>query len=48
MRARPWVWLETHIAGLLAVDSRLSRALTPKQDESTGMRDLAEALRSNQ
>lgn len=29
LRARPWRWLKTRIAGLASCDSRLSRAMTP-------------------
>lgn len=32
MRSRSWRWLETRIAGLLAADTRLSRALAPEPE----------------
>lgn len=33
MRRRPWTWLETHIQGLLAADTRLARALSPEPEQ---------------
>jgi hypothetical protein len=32
MGARSWRWLETRIIGLLAADTRLSRALAPADE----------------
>ncbi|OPC83003.1 hypothetical protein B4N89_20535 [Embleya scabrispora] len=33
---RSWRWMAVRIAGLLSTDSRLYRALTPRQDPAPG------------
>ncbi|MFD0595090.1 hypothetical protein ACFQZ4_24190 [Catellatospora coxensis] len=33
MRARSWRWLSTRIVGLLAEDTRLARALAPREEQ---------------
>lgn len=35
MRARSWRWLESRIEGLLATDTRLSRALAPQESQAS-------------
>lgn len=37
MRSMRWPWLRERILGLLSVDCRLTRALTPKPDRSEGV-----------